>query len=166
MMQSSLALQRLPGGEAVVRLADEAATLALGPRLGLALRPGLKVYLRGELGSGKTTLVRGALRALGYRGRVKSPTFALVEVYRVSSLYLYHFDFYRFENPQEWRDAGFREHFAGPGVCLVEWPERAGGLLPAPDLSVTLEHEHGDGRIARLRSGSEQGNQCLDQITQ
>ena len=163
MMQSSLALQRLPGGEAVVRLADEAATLALGQRLGLVLRPGLKVYLRGELGSGKTTLVRGALRALGYRGRVKSPTFALVEVYRVSSLYLYHFDFYRFKNPQEWGDAGFREQFGGPGVCLVEWPEKAAGMLPAADLTIALEHD-GSGRIARLTSASEQGKQCLERI--
>lgn len=161
----SFTLQRLPGGAAVAHLADEGATLALGQRLGLALRPGLKVYLRGDLGAGKTTLVRGVLRALGYQGRVKSPTFALVEVYCVSRLYLYHFDFYRFKNPEEWRDAGFREQFGGPGVCLVEWPEKAAGLLPAPDLTITLEHD-GSGRIARLTSASEQGRQCLDQITQ
>lgn len=166
MMESvSLALRRLPGGEAVATLSDEAATLALGRRLGLALRPGLKVYLQGDLGTGKTTLVRGALRALGYGGRVKSPTFTLVEVYSVSSLYLYHFDFYRFKNPQEWRDAGFREEFGGPGVCLVEWAEKAAGLLSAPDLRIALEHD-GDGRRARLTSTSERGRQCLDQITQ
>ena len=165
MQPTGLALQRQTAGEAVAHLADEAATLALGQRLGLALRPGLKVYLQGDLGAGKTTLVRGALRALGYRGRVKSPTFTLVEVYCVSSLYFYHFDFYRFKNPQEWRDAGFREEFGGPGVCLVEWPEKAAGLLPAPDLTITLEHD-GNGRRARLTSTSEQGRQCLDQITQ
>jgi tRNA threonylcarbamoyladenosine biosynthesis protein TsaE len=166
MRSSGLALRRLPGGEeAVATLPDEAATLALGQRLGLALQPGLKVYLRGDLGAGKTTLVRGALRALGYGGRVKSPTFGLVEVYSVSSLYLYHFDFYRFKNPQEWRDAGFREEFGGPGVCLVEWPEKGGGLLPVPDLTIALEHD-GEGRRARLTSTSERGRQCLDQITQ
>jgi tRNA threonylcarbamoyladenosine biosynthesis protein TsaE len=162
---AGLALQRLPDGEAVVQLADEAATLALGQRLGRALRPGLKVYLQGDLGAGKTTLVRGALRALGYRGRVKSPTFSLVELYRVSRLYLYHFDFYRFNNPQEWSDAGFREQFGGPGVCLVEWPERAAGLLPAADLTIALEHD-GSARIARLTSASEQGRQCLERIVQ
>jgi tRNA threonylcarbamoyladenosine biosynthesis protein TsaE len=165
MLSSGLLLRRLPGGEALATLADEAATLALGERVGLALRPGLKVYLEGDLGAGKTTLVRGALRALGYRGRVKSPTFTLVELYSVSSLYLYHFDFYRFKNPQEWRDAGFREEFGGPGVCLVEWPEKAGGLLPVPDLTIALEHD-GEGRRARLTSTSERGRQCLDQITQ
>jgi tRNA threonylcarbamoyladenosine biosynthesis protein TsaE len=164
MTQSAdLALRRLPGGDAAAHLADEGATLALGQRLGLALQPGLKVYLQGDLGAGKTTLVRGALRALGYQGRVKSPTFTLVEVYYFSSLYLYHFDFYRFKNPQEWRDAGFREEFGGPGVCLVEWPEKAAAVLPAPDLIVALEHE-GDGRKVRMTSASERGKECLDRI--
>src|SRR5262245_3446792 len=97
----------------VVRLflPDESATLALGPRLAALLRPGLVVFLSGELGAGKTTVVRGCLWALGYRGRVKSPSFALVEVYEVSSLYLHHFDFYRFRKSQEWLDAGFRDVF-------------------------------------------------------
>ena len=154
----------LPGGEAVCALSDEAATLALGARLARALRPGLKVYLSGELGAGKTTLVRGLLRALGHAGRVKSPTFSLLEVYTLSSLELYHFDFYRFERPPEWRDAGLRDLFDGSGVCLVEWPERVGGLLPCADVAVTLVYA-GSGRVATLSHGSERGRQCLDQIT-
>ena len=118
------------------------------------------VFLSGELGAGKTTLVRGILRALGYRGRVKSPTFSLVELYTVSSLYFYHFDFYRFKDPQEIEEAGLREHFGGNGVCLVEWPERAQGWLPAPDLGIHMS-EYGGGRLARLEAHTERGSECL-----
>jgi len=160
-----LELLRLPTGEVAAELLDEAATLALGARMARGLRPGMRVYLSGDLGSGKTTLVRGLLRALGHQGRVKSPTFSLVEVYQLSSLYLYHFDFYRFRNAEEWCDAGFRELFGSPGACLVEWPEKAGGWLPPPDLSITLEHV-GAGRRARLSGASAQGKRCLDLIIQ
>ena len=97
------------------------------------------IYLSGELGSGKTTLVRGLLRALGYEGRVKSPTYTLVELYSVSRLNLYHFDFYRFKNRAEWLSSGFRDYFNPESVCVVEWPERAGDLLPPADLGIRLE---------------------------
>jgi tRNA threonylcarbamoyladenosine biosynthesis protein TsaE len=148
--------------EAGVYLPDEPATLELGARLARALRPGLIVYLRGELGAGKTTLARGVLRGLGYAGRVKSPTFALVEVYRLSSLYLHHFDFYRFKRADEWIDAGFREMFGADHVCLIEWPDKAGALLPAADLELTLEHED-NGRRARLVARSPAGLECVQQ---
>jgi tRNA threonylcarbamoyladenosine biosynthesis protein TsaE len=141
-------------------LPDEAATLELGARLATTLHAGLIVYLSGDLGAGKTTLVRGCLRALGYGGRVKSPTFALVEVYRLSSLYLHHFDFYRFNDPREWVDAGFRDVFGGDNVCLVEWPEKAGNELPPADLAVRLEHA-GDGRAVLITANSEAGCRCL-----
>jgi len=143
-------------------LPDEAATLALGQRLAACLQPGFKIYLHGDLGAGKTTLVRGLLRGLGYAGRVKSPTFTLVETYNLSSLYLYHFDFYRMRSSEEWRDAGFREAFAGDSVCLVEWPEKAAGL-PAPDLSVRLEHADA-GRLAQLAAHSPRGRSCLQSL--
>lgn len=146
-----------------VFLPDEAATLAFGSRLALALEPGLYVALSGNLGSGKTTLTRGILRGLGYQGKVKSPTYTLVELYNLSKLDLYHFDFYRFNDPQEWLDAGFRDHFEPRNICLVEWPERAGGLLPPADLKIAL-NEEGGGRRARTAAETEHGKRCLDRL--
>jgi tRNA threonylcarbamoyladenosine biosynthesis protein TsaE len=141
-------------------LADEAATLVLGAALAPCVVPGLVVYLDGDLGAGKTTLVRGLLRALGYAGPVKSPTYGLVEIHAVSGLHLYHFDFYRFNQPEEYLDAGLDEYFSGTGVCLVEWPERAAPYVPGPDLDIRLSVE-GAGRSARIRPGSQRGEQCL-----
>jgi tRNA threonylcarbamoyladenosine biosynthesis protein TsaE len=148
-----------------MHLRDEAATSALGARLARVIEPGLFVYLHGDLGSGKTTLVRGLLRGLGYQGRVKSPTYALVELYTFSRLNLYHFDFYRFRDPKEWRDAGFSEYFSGGSVCLVEWPEKAAGLLPVADLEVAFEFA-GDGRDLEIRAGTESGKACLNRLMQ
>jgi len=142
-------------------LPDEDATLALGAALARELTPGLAIHLRGELGAGKTTLVRGVLRALGWRGPVKSPTYALVELYEVSRLNLHHFDFYRFHDPREWIDAGFRESFNGRNVSLVEWPEKAEGLLPPPDVQIALAAS-GSGRSASLRASSPTGTTFLE----
>jgi tRNA threonylcarbamoyladenosine biosynthesis protein TsaE len=142
-------------------LPDESATLALGAALARGFEPGLIVFLQGELGAGKTTLVRGALRALGYPGRVKSPTYTLVELYEVSRLNLHHFDFYRFQDPREWIEAGFRETFNGVNVSLVEWPEKAAGLLPAADVCVTLEIQDA-GRLATLEPRTSAGQRSVD----
>jgi tRNA threonylcarbamoyladenosine biosynthesis protein TsaE len=141
-------------------LPDESATLALGAALAEVLAPGLTIYLRGELGAGKTTLARGVLRALGHQGPVKSPTYTLVELYELSRLHLHHFDFYRFHDPREWIDAGFRESFNGRTVSLVEWPEKAAGWLPPADIEIVLESS-GDGRKAVLTSGSLPGQKTL-----
>jgi tRNA threonylcarbamoyladenosine biosynthesis protein TsaE len=146
-------------------LPDEAATLALGARLAAAVRPGLAIWLVGDLGAGKTTLTRGLLRALHYGGRVKSPTYTLVEIYPFSSFNLYHFDLYRFVDPEEWEEAGFREYFNPESVCLVEWPEKGGEFLPAPDLEIRLEID-GDGRLARLRGRSEEGWRCVQKLSE
>jgi tRNA threonylcarbamoyladenosine biosynthesis protein TsaE len=148
----------------MLSLPDEAATYALGAALAPALHPGLVITLEGDLGAGKTTLVRGLLRALGYGNKVKSPTYTLVEVHVVSGLNLYHFDFYRLNQPEEYLEAGLDEYFqaSGPnaGVCLVEWPDKAGTHLPRPDLRVCLSVV-GESRTAELHALSEKGAACL-----
>ncbi len=141
-------------------LPDEAATLALGGRLARDLEPGLSIWLVGDLGAGKTTLARGLLRGLGYVGRVKSPTYTLVELYTPSRFNLYHFDLYRIADPDEWEDAGFREYFNAASVCLVEWPEKAGGGLPLPDIRIHLDFTE-TGRQARLSGLTEGGKACI-----
>ena len=146
-------------------LPSEAETLAFGAALAAALEPGLVVFLSGELGAGKTTLARGVLRGLGHAGRVKSPSFALVEPYTFSRLYLYHFDFYRFTDPRELGDAGFREYFNPESVCLVEWPENAAGWLPAADLRITLRVQ-GTGRQLEIDADTEAGRRCLKRMNQ
>ena len=125
----------------------------------------MNVYLQGELGAGKTTLVRGMLRALGYGGRVKSPSYTLVEVYELSRLYLYHFDFYRLEHAHDWMLAGFRDYFGGAALCLVEWPEKAGGSLPAADLEIHLGLAAA-GRNAVLLAASCAGQRCVSRLAE
>lgn len=159
----AVTLDRHAPGQASAYLADESATLALGQRLAAGLAPGLKIYLSGDLGAGKTTLVRGLLRALGYRGRVKSPTFTLVELYKLSSLDLYHFDFYRFEDPREWADAGFRDAFDSAAVCIVEWPEKAAAELPPADLAIVLEHCD-EGRRVHVAAQTKAGLSCFERM--
>ena len=143
-----------------LNLPAEADTLCLGGALAAGVQNGLVLHLRGELGSGKTTLVRGLLRALGYLGRVKSPSYTLVEPYGLSRLNLYHFDFYRFNDQSEWLSSGFREHFNPESLCIVEWPERAGESLAPPDLEVQLRYQ-GEGRAATLEARAAQGEAWL-----
>lgn len=147
-------------------LADEAATLALGATLAGALpqaaqaQRGLVIYLEGDLGAGKTTLVRGLLRALEFAGKVKSPTYTFVELYVISGINLYHFDFYRFESAEEFLDGGFDEYFRQGALCLVEWPDKAAPYLPAADLCVQLNVVDA-GRQAVLQAVSVEGRRCL-----
>lgn len=148
--------------ESSLELPDEAATLRLGAALSVGVAAGRTLYLSGELGAGKTTLVRGLLRALGHEGRVKSPSYPLVELYVLSRLNFYHFDFYRIKDQAEWRDSGFREYFNEQSACVVEWPERVGDLLPPPTLAVRLEIS-GAGRRATLSAGSAGGRAWREQ---
>lgn len=141
---------------------DEAACAATAR--GLAARPALReayVELHGPLGAGKTTFVRHLLHALGVTGRVKSPTYALLEPYDLPGGAVSHFDFYRFDDPQEWEDAGLRDVFAAPGLKLAEWPEKAAELLPAADLHLFIEPGEGDLRRVRLDALTPRGVELL-----
>lgn len=117
--------------------------------------------LQGDLGAGKTTLTRHLLRALGVQGRIKSPTYAILETYDAGGP-IAHFDFYRFQDPQEWEDAGFRDVFAAPGLKLCEWPEQAAGLMPQPDLALYLQIEGPEQRRVVLQAGSAVGLRLLN----
>lgn len=150
------------GGFAPLTLPDEAATLALGAEIAPLLRAGMMVYLEGDLGAGKTTLVRGVLRALGYTGRVKSPTYTLTEIYNLPGFELYHFDLYRMRDPREWLDAGFRDVANASTVSLVEWPDKARGVLPPPDLRIQLQVLD-IGREVTLVAETAIGKACLEQ---
>ncbi|MDA8225208.1 MAG: tRNA (adenosine(37)-N6)-threonylcarbamoyltransferase complex ATPase subunit type 1 TsaE [Betaproteobacteria bacterium] len=153
--RSSTTLQR--------HLASETDTLRLGAQLARALRPGLMVYLSGDLGAGKTTLVRGLLREMGWSGPVKSPTYALVEIYSLFNFDLYHFDLYRFNNALEWEDSGFGEYCHSGSVCLVEWPEKAAGVLPDADLRIDLQPRD-DTRDAQILALTARGEACLHEL--
>lgn len=122
-------------------LPDDAATHSVGEKLASLAQAPLRVYLSGPLGAGKTALVRAFLRALGVKGAVKSPSYALVEPYNFSNCSVYHFDFYRFFDQNEWEESGFRDYFEENAICLVEWPEKAGGLLPPADLEINLSYQ-------------------------
>jgi tRNA threonylcarbamoyladenosine biosynthesis protein TsaE len=141
-------------------LPDAEATMQLGARIAPTLRGGMVITLSGDLGAGKTTLVRGMLRALGWAGAVKSPTYTLVEHYPFSSLYLYHFDFYRLKDPGEWETAGFADYFRADAVCVIEWPERVSELLPSIDVAIALAHLE-VGRSAHIVAASAAGSACL-----
>ena len=144
---------------------DEAATLACGGRFASILVPGLIVYLHGDLGAGKTTFARGVLHGLGHVGKVKSPTYTLVEIYEIepyniSSYNVYHFDLYRFMDEEEWDAAGFRDYFNSHSICMIEWPEKAVHVLPQPDIHVYLSH-YQNARKIQFSAGSALGTQCL-----
>lgn len=148
-----------------LKLADEQATLKLGADFARTLEAGVNVYLHGDLGAGKTTLVRGGLLGLGFMGKVKSPTYTLVEPYQVQvnslNVNVYHFDLYRFMDEEEWDAAGFREYFNPHSVCLIEWPDKAGSLIPQADIDVYLELND-EGRIARIIGNTLAGKACLE----
>jgi tRNA threonylcarbamoyladenosine biosynthesis protein TsaE len=144
--------------------AAHAAVLALHPSL-----PDALITLHGSLGAGKTTFVRHLLRALGVQGRVKSPTYAVVEPHEGiradgTPLPISHFDFYRFDDPREWEDAGFRELFAAPGLKLVEWPDKARGCLPTPDLNLDITAMDDDQRHITLTAHTPTGLRLLEAL--
>jgi len=151
----------------IYHLHDEAGTIALGSALTRVLAPGLAIYLHGDLGAGKTTLTRALLHAAGYIGHVKSPTYTLVEPYPLTvdgqTLQFMHFDLYRMISAEEFLEAGFREEFNAHNICIVEWPEKAGAVLPPPDIHIYLDVA-GTGRDVKLQAMSDLGSQCLDRL--
>ncbi len=152
-----------------LRWQDETETQAFAQAL--AARPALRsatLELQGDLGTGKTTLVRHLLRALGVPGRIKSPTYAVVEPHEgaptageEAPLPIWHFDFYRFNDPREWEDAGFRDLFTGPGLKLAEWPDQAAGLLPTPDLTLDFAVMPDEARAVTIRAHTALGQALL-----
>ena len=168
----------MPTAEISLNLPDENATEQLGAQLAAILlesinssknneldrNAGATIYLKGELGAGKTALVRALLRACGVTSRIKSPSYALLESYKVSSLYFYHIDFYRFSDSSEWQDAGFRDLFRPDAVVLIEWPQKAGDQLPAPDLLIELSYQ-GSGRSARVQAETKRGATWLRNLS-
>ncbi len=152
---------------------DEDATRAFAGRLAQGLlhwhgAGDACIELHGDLGAGKTTLVRHLLRAVGVQGRIKSPTYAVVEPHtavRAGEPWpIWHFDFYRFNDPQEWADAGFRDIFVGPGLKLMEWPEKAAGQLPPPDLRLDLRVDEDGQREVTLQAGTARGQDWLEAL--
>ena len=148
---------------------DEAATQAAAEAL--AANPAIRnafLELRGDLGAGKTTFVRHLLRALGVQGRVKSPTYAVVEPYELEAngapFAVWHFDFYRFNDPKEWAEAGFRDLFASPGLKLAEWPQNALGQLPQADLVIELSVNDDESRQAALTAHTTCGRSLLESL--
>ena len=147
----------------ILSLPDAGSTECAGRALAPTLTGGMVITLSGELGAGKTTLVRGVLRGFDIRGPVKSPTYTLVEPYALSSLYLYHFDFYRLKDPDEWEEAGFREYFREDAICMIEWPDKAGSMLPATDLEIVLDIV-GDGRRCTVTARSARAERCVNAL--
>ncbi len=146
-----------------MRLDNESATVALAKRLAARLKPGMVIYLHGDLGAGKTTMVRGVLSSLGYEGRVKSPTYTLVEPYSIAGLDLRHFDLYRLHDAEEWEAAGFREEFDGSNIFFIEWPEHGKALIPTADLEISFEILP-DGRKVEISGNTPTGRECLKQL--
>ena len=151
--------------ETTIFLAQEKDTLLLGRDLAENLPQGLLIFLKGDLGAGKTTLVRGLLWALGHPGKVKSPSYNLIEQYQLNNVNLNHIDLYRFSSPEEWVSAGFNEFINDLDVTVIEWAEKAAGVLCEPDILVEILYEKNGGRQATIYSFSKKGIKYCSSLT-
>jgi len=142
--------------------ADE--TLDIGFRFSKIIDKNLLIFLKGNLGAGKTTFVRGLIHGLGFQGRVKSPSYSLFEQYLLKFT-VNHFDLYRFKSSDEWIDAGFNEFINGHDVNLIEWPEMAENVLPKADIILNFEHTENDSRELIVIPLSDKGNECLSHLS-
>jgi tRNA threonylcarbamoyladenosine biosynthesis protein TsaE len=145
------------------RLLTEQDTLVLGTQLALAIEEGAIIFLYGPLGAGKTTLTRGFLRGLGYQDKVKSPTYTLVEPYEVASRHVFHFDLYRLHDHKELEHIGIHEYFFPAAICLIEWPENGGEILPKPDISCYIAFADKERKI-RIEASSSRGEIILQRL--
>jgi tRNA threonylcarbamoyladenosine biosynthesis protein TsaE len=146
-----------------IELADETATVAFGQAISALIKNPMVITLQGQLGAGKTTLSRGILQGLGHCGSVKSPTYTLVEPYRLPAGQVFHFDLYRIIDAEELEYMGFSEYLAEALLCLIEWPERGQGFLPQADVAIEIS-QSGDGRCVTLAAYSEVGEQLIGQL--
>lgn len=144
-------------------IADETSMLALGAKLARATGDTAVIFLHGQLGAGKTTLARGFLRGVGYTGKVKSPTYTLVEPYQWASGHVYHFDFYRLRDPLELDFMGIRDYFAPKSICLIEWPEYGEGVLPVADVACYIKIQD-DQRVIKLVAYTSIGNHIIERM--
>ena len=146
-----------------IKLTSEADTVALGSALAACLCAPLVIFLHGDLGAGKTTMVRGLIQALGHKGAVKSPTYTLVEPYQLAHFDVYHFDLYRLADPEELEFMGIRDYFQ-ESVCCIEWSEKGQGVLPQADLEIDMLYD-GHQRDACLKANTKLGQHILDHIS-
>lgn len=144
--------------------ASEQEQEAIGARIAAACPKACVIYLEGDLGAGKTTLVRGFLRGLGYKGPVKSPTYTLLEPYELPQRSCYHFDLYRLADPEELEYLGVRDLLQSDAMLLVEWPDKGEGALPPADLLIRIEYRP-DGRSLGLVAGSPVGQSVIDRLS-
>lgn len=142
----------------------ESEMLAFGAHIAASLPPSVIIFLHGELGAGKTTLTRGLLSGLGYDGKVKSPTYTLVEPYQLAERTLFHFDLYRLTDPSELQQIGVQDYFNNDAICIVEWPDKGDPVLPQADLNCYLDFTPG-GRCVRIASGTQLGETLLKRIS-
>ena len=143
---------------------NEQAQEALAAQIAQFTPAGAVIFLQGDLGAGKTTFVRGFLQGLGFNGVVKSPTYTLVEPYHIDNKRIYHFDLYRLADPDELEYAGGRDYFDDESICLVEWPEKAKGFLPAADIQCLIRYEN-EGRRAEIAAHTDKGEAVLASLS-
>jgi len=143
---------------------NETQMIHFGEALADACKGGEIIFLHGELGTGKTTLVRGFMRKLGYKGAVKSPTYTLVEQYDSQDNTIYHFDLYRLANAEELEYMGIRDYFNGSAICLIEWPQQGRGYLPEADVDISIAYSEEGGRQVETQSVSERGVSVCEKL--
>ncbi|CAM2914546.1 MULTISPECIES: tRNA (adenosine(37)-N6)-threonylcarbamoyltransferase complex ATPase subunit type 1 TsaE [Pseudoalteromonas] len=144
-------------------LTDEVATVSMGNRVADIIEQGAVIYLHGDLGAGKTTFTRGVVQGFGHTGKVKSPTYTLVEPYELERANVYHFDLYRLGDPEELEYMGIRDYFSPDAICVVEWPEKGGEFIPVPDLDITLSYMGNERKIV-INSASERGVAIVEKL--